>query len=81
MLMAADGYQPFHAWLHGGKIPHNDDCAAATIHHGKLDTPAAIASVSLTPAVIVDCVLTPSPVPRSVDYLLPSSRAPPGDFF
>ena len=28
----------FHAWLHGGSIPDDDNCAVCAIAHGKIET-------------------------------------------
>ena len=36
-LALAEIHQPLHAWLHGGSIPDNDDCAIVAIAHGKVD--------------------------------------------
>lgn len=77
MLLAADSYQPFHVWLHGGKIPLNDDCAVAMVHHGKLHASGPAVNVSVTPAVSVGSAMAPAQVFSSVDFLLPSCRAPP----
>jgi hypothetical protein len=77
LLLAAEASQPFHIWLHGGKIPNNDDCGVALVHHGQVDTSATAVTASLPPAVMIVCVPTPSRIFPSVGSLLPSSRAPP----
>ena len=77
VLTAAEGYEPLHAWLHGGKIPVNDDCAVVTILHGKVDTSVVVVNVSVTPAVVFGDVLAPAPIFASVDYSLLPNRGPP----
>ncbi|MGH7952728.1 MAG: hypothetical protein ACREFE_12540, partial [Limisphaerales bacterium] len=38
MFMAvAENYEPLHAWLHGGAIPHDDNCAIVALTHGKVE--------------------------------------------
>ena len=37
-MAATEVCMPLHAWLHGGAIPENDNCAAMTIAHGKVET-------------------------------------------
>lgn len=76
-LTAAEGYEPLHAWLHGGKIPDNDACAIVMIHHGKMDTSVVVVNVSVTPALVVCKVLMPVPIFASVDNLLLPGRGPP----
>lgn len=39
-MVVAEIYTPLHAWLHGGTIPDNDDCAIVALTHGKVETAA-----------------------------------------
>jgi hypothetical protein len=57
-MAVAETCPPLHAWLHGGTIPDDDDCAIVAIAHGKIETvtPDApvvvpITSIELTPRV------------------------------
>ena len=76
-LTVAESYRPLHAWLHGGTIPDNDDCAIVMILHGKVDTSVVVVNVSVTPALVVGDVLTPAPIFAPVAYSLLPSRGPP----
>lgn len=67
-----------HAWLHGGTIPDNDDCAVVCIAHGKIETPVCVAPVVIVPVTWIEIT------PRiefftlvTSDKFLPSGRAPP----
>jgi hypothetical protein len=79
-LTVAEGYTPLHAWIHGGTIPDNDDCAVAMVTHGKVDLVAAglpaVAPVTWIEAT--PCVEVPAFHPTVV--LLPDSRGPPAVF-
>src|SRR5471032_2132392 len=46
-MAAAEIYSPLHAWLHGGSVPDDDNCAVVLLTHGKVEitTPAAPAVV------------------------------------
>ena len=77
MLTVAEGYEPLHAWLHGGKIPDNDDCAVAMVLHGKVDASPVVVEVSLAPALVIGEVLTPDPIFAPVDCSLFPGRGPP----
>ncbi len=76
-MAAAEACTPLHAWLHGGTIPANDDCALVALTHGKVepvtcDVPAA--------ATVTSIEIAPSPevfVFRAATALLPDGRAPP----
>ena len=76
-MTVAEAYTPLHAWLHGGSIPDNDDCAVVAISHGKVET-VAVAAPALAPVVRIE--ITPR-----IDFsffhtataLLPNGRAPP----
>lgn len=37
-MIAAEAYTPLHAWLHGGSVPDDDDCAIAALTHGTPET-------------------------------------------
>ncbi len=80
-LMLAEGYAPFHAWLHGGKIPDNDNCVVMMIHHGKAGASAATVRVSFIPSIVIHNVLTPVPVFKLVYYSWLPNRGPPPAFF
>ena len=34
----AETHPSLHAWLHGGTIPDDDDCAIVALAHGKIET-------------------------------------------
>ncbi len=76
-MAVAEEYPSLHAWLHGGTIPDNDDCAIVAIAHGKVETHACNVPVAL-PLPGIEIVLSvesfvycPTPV------LLPDGRGPP----
>jgi hypothetical protein len=76
-MAVAETYTPLHAWLHGGTIPDDDDCAIVAIAHGKIETTACdipvivqMTSVEITPRVQFSAFSKP------VENLL-SGRAPP----
>jgi hypothetical protein len=76
-MAVAEEYPALHAWLHGGTIPDNDDCAVVAIAHGKVET-AIIAAPSVLPLPGIEIVFNaesfvfcPTPV------LLPDGRGPP----
>jgi len=77
LMAAAEACTPLHAWLHGGTIPDNDDCAIVAISHGKVepltcDVPAV--------ATVTWIEIAPSPeffVFRTATAFLPGGRAPP----
>jgi hypothetical protein len=77
LLTVAEGYTPLHAWIHGGSIPDNDDCAIVALAHGQVDSPVAdvptvaqIIGIEVTPHVEFSAF---SPAIKN----LPSGRAPP----
>ena len=77
LLTVAEAYEPLHAWMHGGTIPENDDCAVVLLIHSQVDTGTADVPVSL-PVAVVEAALVPvfsvfSPVVER----LRSGRAPP----
>ena len=76
-MLVAESWTPLHAWLHGGSIPDNDDCAIVVIAHGKIDSvdwavpfPVPTIWVELTPQIIV------SEFSPAIAFL-PLGRAPP----
>ena len=76
-MMAAEAYTPLHAWLHGGSIPDDDDCAIAALIHGKVETSVDV----VLPVVSVIWTASDPCVEFSVFHssvaFLPSGRAPP----
>ena len=80
-MVAAEVCTPLHAWLHGGTIPDNDNCAILTIAHGKVETVAS-AAPAVVPVIwieiaprIENSVFCPSMV------FLPDGRGPPVSSF
>lgn len=76
-MAAAEACTPLHAWLHGGTIPDNDDCAIVAVTHGKVEPVAS--DVPLV-ATVTWIEIAPSPgffIFRTVTAFLPSGRAPP----
>ena len=76
-LAVAEIHQPLHAWLHGGSIPDNDDCAIVAIAHGKVESATVEVPISM-PTLLVEAA------PR-IEFCvfgaaienLPPGRAPP----
>jgi len=68
---------PFHAWLHGGKIPDDDDCAVVAIATGHFDS----ATAEVPPVTPIYWIQIESSVEIStfvfVSKNLPQERAPP----
>jgi hypothetical protein len=76
-MAAAENYKPLHAWLHGGSIPNDDDCAIVAVSHGKIETTPVAAPLVLAVTWIettprVEC----SVFCASVEHL-PNGRGPP----
>ncbi|HUB88016.1 MAG TPA: hypothetical protein VMB22_09010 [Verrucomicrobiae bacterium] len=76
-MVFAELCPPFHAWLHGGSIPDDDNCAVCAIAHGKiettpLDVPAVVPVtwIEITPRAEVS-IFTP------VNINLSPGRDPP----
>ena len=73
----AEGYPALHAWLHGGTIPDNDDCAVVAMVHGKVETAVVDVPVTLPlPGIemvlrVDSLIFCPPPV------LVPDGRGPP----
>lgn len=76
-MMVAELCHPLHAWLHGGTIPDDDDCAIVAITHGKIETAACVVPV-ITPVDWIDITPTVefSVIGKTIENLL-SGRAPP----
>jgi hypothetical protein len=79
-MATAEICTPLHAWLHGGTIPDNDECAIAAIAHGKVETVGCGA-----PAIM--WVVWSEIAPRSeisvilpTVAILPDGRGPPVSF-
>ncbi len=76
-MAAAEVSTPLHAWLHGGTIPENDDCAIVAIAHGKVET-IVCAATTAVPVIGIEIAL---PIENSVffpsAFFLPDGRGPP----
>jgi hypothetical protein len=77
VMAVAEIWTPLHAWMHGGAIPENDDCAIVALAHGNVDSaaapvlaPAPIAWIEVTSQVVFS-------VPSTFIEQLPAGRAPP----
>ena len=76
-MAVAEAYTPLHAWLHGGTIPDDDDCAIVALAHGKVETVACDIPVAVPIAWIeVAPRVEFSVFSKAVENLL-SGRAPP----
>lgn len=76
-MAVAEIWTPLHAWMHGGTIPDNDDCAIVALAHGKVDTVTPVISA---PVAIVWVEVTPQIEFFSLNTAttqLPSVRGPP----
>jgi hypothetical protein len=76
-MAVAENYTPLHAWLHGGTIPDDDDCAIVAIAHGKIETVTPDAPVVVT---ITSIEVTPKiefSVFSTAIAFLPNGRGPP----
>jgi hypothetical protein len=76
-MAMAEAYTPLHAWLHGGTIADNDDCAIVAISHGKVDSVdcaapvlASVFWIQVAPRIEISAF---SPAIAC----LPAGRAPP----
>jgi hypothetical protein len=80
-VAAAEACAPLHAWLHGGTIPDNDNCAVVAVTHGNVEL-AVCAAPEVIPVIWVE--IAPR-VEFSVFHpstaLLPDSRGPPVSSF
>jgi hypothetical protein len=77
-MVTAEICTPLHAWLHGGTIPDDDNCAAVVIAHGQFDSPTCVLPV-VAPTAWIE--VTPPRVEFSIlrtsSEFLPLGRAPP----
>jgi hypothetical protein len=76
-MATAEVCPPLHAWLHGGSIPDDDDCAVKMLAAGhvhvticEVQPPMPVHWVEITPRVVVT-VFVPT------EKILPNGRAPP----
>ena len=76
-VSAAEYFPHIHAWLHGGTIPDDDDCAVVMLAAGHADMAALevqlaepVIYIEITPRVEI-AVFVP------VEKILPNERAPP----
>lgn len=76
-MIAAEAYTPLHAWLHGGSIPDDDDCAIAALTHGKVETSVSIAPPVVPVAWIESASCVGFSAFHSAITFLPNGRAPP----
>jgi len=77
LLTVAEGYEPLHAWIHGGSIPDNDDCAVVALAHGQVDSPVCdIPTVAQIVGIEVTARVEFSAFSPAIQHL-PSGRAPP----
>ncbi len=77
LMAAAEASPALHAWLHGGKIPDNDDCAVVAVAQGKVQviTNDARAVVPVLGVEIVPRVV--ASIFRPAGVFLPDGRGPP----
>jgi len=79
-LTAAEACTPLHAWIHGGSIPDNDDCAVAVAAHGKVDSaPVVVPAVAPVTWVEVAPRIETSAFSPVIAFL-PDGRGPPTAF-
>ena len=76
-LAAAEVCTPVHAWLHGGSIPDNDDCAIVAISHAKVhlltvDVPVVAPTTFVEAPPVITYFIS-----SATCELLPLGRAPP----
>jgi hypothetical protein len=77
LMTVAESCPSLHAWMHGGAIPDNDDCAVVAVAHGKVETVAAATPV-VTPVTTLEIISLPEfSVFRSALAFLPDGRGPP----
>jgi len=76
-VAAAELWTPLHAWLHGGSIPVNDDCAIVALIHGKIQTPPCNVPVVVPTTWIEVAPRIVTSVFCQVIEELPQGRGPP----
>jgi hypothetical protein len=76
-MATAEVCPPLHAWLHGGSIPDDDDCAVKMLASGhvhvavcEVQPPMPVHWVEITPRIVV-AIFVPT------GKILPNGRAPP----
>ncbi|MGO8764260.1 MAG: hypothetical protein ACLQSR_03880 [Limisphaerales bacterium] len=78
LVSAAEVCPPLHAWLHGGSVPDDDDCAVVAIALGHVDVGVA----DVPPVMPVSWIEIAAPqiefrvISRDLEHL-PPGRAPP----
>jgi hypothetical protein len=77
VMAVAEIWTPLHAWMHGGAIPENDDCAIVALAHGNVDSVAAPV-LAPTPTVWIEVTSQfVFSVHSTIIEQLPAGRAPP----
>jgi len=76
-MTAAELCSPVHAWLHGGTIPDEDNCALVAIAHGKVETVLVDAPMAV-PVIGIEIVpRLEFSFFRPAIAFLPDGRGPP----
>ncbi|HEY1661883.1 MAG TPA: hypothetical protein VGI03_05645 [Verrucomicrobiae bacterium] len=77
LIGTAEICPPFHAWLHGGSIPDDDDCVVVAIALGHVDTGTCdlppvlpVHGIEIAPRIEIFPLVV-------IDKNLPPGRAPP----
>ena len=76
-MLVAEAWTPLHAWLHGGTIPDNDNCAVTAFAHGQVDS--ASFDIPVPVSIVWVEVSTRAEIAAfhpSISFL-PGGRAPP----
>jgi hypothetical protein len=76
-LLVAETWTPLHAWLHGGTIPDNDNCAIVALAHGTVDSVSTGDTICVPIAIIEYAPRLEAFHFSSVFAFLPAGRAPP----
>jgi hypothetical protein len=76
-MAAAEVWTPLHAWLHGGTIPDDDDCAIVAVTHGKIDTTPCDVPVVMSAIWVETTLRIEISVFCPAIENLPPGRAPP----
>ncbi len=77
-MTTAELWTPLHAWLHGGCIPANDNCAIVALIHGKIQTTPCHVPVVVPTAWFELAPRIEISVFCPVIEALPQGRGPPG---
>ncbi len=76
-MAAAEACPTLHAWLHGGAVPDQDDCAVVAVAHGKVETIVADIPV-VVPVTTLEIIFLPEfSAPHTASVILPDGRGPP----